>query len=266
MTLHQREGSGPLRGQVRSYGFEEVTATLTRRREGPGPEVVVILSFGNEWRVGGALEERGRLERLDSFVGGPRDTSVVTEHDGWSAGMQINLAPTTARRIFGLPMRELTDRNLPLDDLFGRDAQLLVERVAGACTWDERFAIVDGELARRLASAPARDTNVLWAWHRLRRSRGRVAVQELARELDWSRRRLVERFRDEVGLAPKTVARLFRFEHALELARAGAGWADVAHGAGYYDQSHLANDFRAITGTTPRGYVTNLQAAAAAAA
>jgi AraC-like DNA-binding protein len=266
MTLVLHEASGPLRGQVRSYGFTEETGVPTRRREGPGPEVVVILSFGNEWRVGGALDETGRLERLTSFIGGPRDTSVVTEHDGRSAGMQINLAPTTARMLFGVPMRELADRNLPLDDLLGGAAELLVERLHGAAGWEQRFEIIDDELARLLAAAPAPDTNVLWAWHRLRRARGRVPVRELAVELGWSRRRLVDRFRDQVGLAPKTVARLFRFEHALELADAGGPWAEVASTAGYYDQSHLSNEFRAITGTTPRRYVTNLQDAAEIAA
>lgn len=221
MTLVHHDGSGPLRGHVRSYGFDEETGTLTRRREGSGPEVVVILSFGNEWRVGGALDATQGLDTFHSFVGGPRDTSVVTEHDGWSAGMQINLAPATARMLFGVPMHELAYLNLPLDVLLGGAGDLLVERLHGAHGWDERFAVIDHELSRLVAAAPPPDTNVLWAWHRLRRTRGRVPVQELARDLGWSRRRLVERFRDEVGLAPKTVARLFRFEHALERARRG---------------------------------------------
>ena len=81
----------------------------------------------------------------------------------------------------------------------------------------------------------------------------------LCEELGWSRRRLVARFREEIGLPPKAVARLFRFEHALELADGGAGWAEVAVAAGYYDQAHLINEFRSITGITPRQYVTNLQ-------
>jgi AraC-like DNA-binding protein len=100
---------------------------------------------------------------------------------------------------------------------------------------------------------------VLWAWSRLRESHGRTAVGALAEELGWSRRRLVARFREEIGLPPKAVARLLRFEHALELVDRGAPWAEVAFNAGYYDQSHLINEFRSITGITPVEYVTNLQ-------
>lgn len=261
MALVRESLSPALRLRVRSYyGFEETTGGLTQRREGPGPEVVVILSFGNEWRIGGALEPQRPLARLDSFVGGLRDTSVVTEHDGWSAGMQINLAPTAAHMLFRLPMRELAEHNVPFDALLP-DANLLVERLYEAGSWEERFSLLDDDLAKRLAGAPTPTPGVDWAWRQLQESRGRVPIGRLCEELGWSRRRLVARFRDEVGLGPKAVARLFRFEHALELAAADPdpSWAEIALGAGYYDQSHLSNEFRAITGLTPRQYVTNLQ-------
>jgi AraC-like DNA-binding protein len=98
---------------------------------------------------------------------------------------------------------------------------------------------------------------------RLRETHGRVAVASLATELGWSRKRLVARFRREVGLPPKTVARLLRFERARELAQRPnrAGWAEIAFDCGYYDQAHLINEFRAVTGRAPE---TFLQDAAAA--
>ena len=268
MTAVRQAPIAALRGRVRDYyGFTERTGVRTRRREGPGPEIVVIVSFGNEWRVGNALEPERALTRFDSFVGGLRDSSVLTEHDGVSAGMQINLAPTTAHMVFGLPMRELAEQNVPLDTLVA-DADLLVERLHDAPSWSERFAILDVELAARLAGAPDPTPGVEWAWRELERTRGRAAVAALCGELGWSRRRLAARFKDEVGLGPKTVARLFRFEHALELVAADPepAWARIASRAGYYDQSHLINEFRAITGITPRRYVTNLQDAVEIAA
>jgi transcriptional regulator GlxA family with amidase domain len=73
---------------------------------------------------------------------------------------------------------------------------------------------------------------------------------------------LVARFRDEIGLPPKAVARLLRFERAGELAGT-MPWAELAFECGYYDQSHLINEFRAITGRTP---VTFVQDAAMSAA
>ena len=255
-----------LRDLVGRYcGFSEKTGRTTRRREGPGAEVVVILSFGNEWRIGGALDEISRLEPLGSFVGGLRGTSVLTEHDGQAAGIQVDLHPLGAHMLFGLPMHALAERNLPLDALL-KGSDLLVEQLYESGSWEERFELLDLELSRRLAGARRPTPGVRWAWGRLRDTRGRAAVGPLAEELGWSRRRLVARFREEIGLPPKAVARLLRFEHALELVDCGTPWAQVAITAGYYDQSHLINEFRSITGITPARYVTNLQDGAEIAA
>ena len=69
------------------------------------------------------------------------------------------------------------------------------------------------------------------------------------------------------ALAVGLVARLLDGGRtALELVDGGAPWAEVALTAGYYDQSHLINEFRSITGITPARYVTNLQDAAEVAA
>jgi AraC-like DNA-binding protein len=251
--------AGGLRDFVGRYcGFSEKTGGTTRRREGPGPEVVVILSFGNEWRIGGALAATPQLAPLTSFVGGLRDTSVLTEHDGEAAGIQIDLNPLAAHMLFELPMHAIAGRTLPLDALLG-GSDLLVEQLYEADSWDARFDLLDLELSRRFDAARPPTPGVRWAWGRLRETRGRATVGPLAEELGWSRRRLVARFREEIGLPPKAVARLLRFEHALELAGRGETWAEVAFTAGYYDQSHLINEFRAITGITPRQYVTNLQ-------
>ena len=81
-----------------------------------------------------------------------------------------------------------------------------------------------------------------------------MPVGELARELGWSRKRLVARFREHVGLPPKAVAKLLRFERARELAGT-MPWAELAFECGYYDQSHLINDFRAVTGRTPETFL-----------
>ena len=265
-AMLERTPAAGLRDLVGRYcGFSEETGQTTRRREGPGAAVVVILSFGNEWRIGGALDATPRLEPLTSFVGGLRDTSVLTEHDGQAAGMQIDLTPLAAHMLFGLPMHALAERNLPLDALLD-GSELLVEQLYEAEAWDERFELLDLELSRRFDSARLPTPGVMWAWGRLRDTRGRAAVGALAEELGWSRRRLVSRFREEIGLPPKAVARLLRFEHALELVDRGAPWAEVAATAGYYDQSHLINEFRSITGVTPSQYVTNLQDTAEIAA
>lgn len=76
---------------------------------------------------------------------------------------------------------------------------------------------------------------------------------EVAADLELSRRRLVEVFTAEVGMTPKRMSRVLRFGRLDALARRAEtlDWAQLASACGYFDQSHLINDVRALTGTSP---------------
>jgi AraC-like DNA-binding protein len=113
----------------------------------------------------------------------------------------------------------------------------------------------------RAAARHASLAEVAWAWGRLRAAHGLVAIGALAAELGWSRKRIVARFRDEIGLPPKAAAKLLRFERARALAGT-LPWAELALECGYYDQSHLSSDFRAVTGRTPETFLQDTLAAA----
>ena len=94
---------------------------------------------------------------------------------------------------------------------------------------------------------------VAWAWQRILETGGTVEVRDLAAEIGWSRRHFGERFRSELGLAPKVASRVIRFERARELlARPDRpGLADVAATCGYFDQAHLTREWRELAGCTP---------------
>jgi AraC-like DNA-binding protein len=233
------------------YGFTEETAGPLRRREGPGSSIVVVISFEHEWRVGQALAPERPFERFTSFVAGMHDTSVLTEHSGRSEGIQVNISPPAAAVLLGIPMHELARRIVPFEEFLPKG---LVERLADLPDWDARFDLLERALAERLGDGPRPD-GAAWAWDRLAETHGRVRIETLCRELGWSRKRLAARFREEVGLAPKTAARLIRLERATELAAAGVDWAEVAYACGYYDQSHLVNEFRQVTGATPAQFL-----------
>jgi AraC-like DNA-binding protein len=62
-----------------------------------------------------------------------------------------------------------------------------------------------------------------------------------------------------VGLPPKTLARIFRFDRAVSLlAQRDARLADVAFECGYYDQAHLNRDFRGFAGTSPASFARQI--------
>jgi AraC-like DNA-binding protein len=80
-----------------------------------------------------------------------------------------------------------------------------------------------------------------------------VPIGQIADEVGWSHRHLIARFRRQVGLRPKTAARLVRQQGVWRRLdeRRPLDWAQLARDAGYADQAHLVRDFRQFTGTTP---------------
>jgi AraC-like DNA-binding protein len=157
-------------------------------------------------------------------------------------------------------MSELTNRVVALEDALGRPGAELAEMLYDAGDWAARFALLDAIVADRLTEAPRCSADVAWAWRRLMEADGRIAIGALAGELGRSHRHLTTRFREQVGLPPKTLARVLRLHRVVGLA-AGEdrpAWADVARDCGYYDQAHLNRDFREFAGTTPTGFLARL--------
>jgi AraC-like DNA-binding protein len=131
----------------------------------------------------------------------------------------------------------------------------LAEQMQAAPTWDDRFAALDSALGARLAHVRTPSPEVAWAWRQLTISGGRIPIATLGDELGWSPKRLITQFREQVGLPPKHVGRLLRFQRATNLlATTGTpDWGALARQCGYYDQSHLIHEFQRFAGDTPHG-------------
>jgi AraC-like DNA-binding protein len=254
---------------VRRYiAWEERSAAPVVRRESASVDIPLILSLGAPFAVRPVAGGGGGAHRVGSFVAGVHDHPVDTEHPGVARGVQVDLSPLGARMLLGIPMSELARRTVDLEDLLGRQARLLVERLADAPAGSARLAIVDRFMVRRLDRARPPAPDIEWAWRRLRASGGRIGAGALAAELGCSGRHLAARFRDGVGVGPKLAGRILRFEAAQEALRRvpESGLGAVAARCGYYDQAHLHRDVRAFAGATPaelRQQVTSVQDAGA---
>jgi AraC-like DNA-binding protein len=242
---------------VRGYQDYREEEAPVARREVPTGDVALIISWGAKLEVSGP---RYDALRPTSFIVGVHDAYAVVEpREPW-AGMQVDLTPIGAHMLLGVPMGELTNRLVALEDVLGPATGALVERLFEAAGSDARFDILESALLGRLDRARAPSPDVDWAWRRLVATHGAVEVGLLTEELGCSRRHLAARFREQVGVAPKALARILRFRRVLELIeRDGvAGWADIAVRCGYYDQSHLNRDFRDFAGHTPSEYLARL--------
>ncbi|GGO78740.1 helix-turn-helix domain-containing protein [Nonomuraea cavernae] len=228
---------------TRLTAYREHYGRPVTRSEAAMPGAVLILGFGAPTEVAGRL--------FTSFTGGLGDRFTVTRTSEPTEGVQVFLTPFGARRLFGLPMRQLANVVVPAEDVLGRWARDAVARLAETPSWRDRLALADRLLTRRILAGPELGPEVPWAWARLVGSGGALRVSSLADSLGWSHRHLVARFHDQVGLTPKAAARVIRFDRAARLVRAGVPIAEVAASCGFYDQAHLNREFRTLGGLTP---------------
>jgi AraC-like DNA-binding protein len=233
-------------------GWEQTDGPRSHLREVPIPGVPVIVNLGSKWNI----ETAGRTVALDSFTGGLSTSPAIVYGPSSWACIELRLTPLGARRLFGWPMHELANQVVPLEEMLPGTREL-VDRLRDARSWPSRFELLDDFLVRRLAGSVEPPPEVEWSWARLHGSHGRLPIHALADELGWSHRRLIARFRNEIGLAPKTFARVIRFDRAAGQLRGPAtpSLAEIAFGCGYFDQAHLNRDFREFAGTTPASFV-----------
>ena len=257
MNVVRRTPPTPARPHVIGMieGWEQPVASSARMREVPIPGVPVILNLDAPWEI----ESAGQREEYDSFTGGLSTAPVFVRGGASWACIELRLTPLGARRLFGRPMHELSNMTVALEDVLPGTREL-VERLRDEPSWSARFDLVDDFLLRRLANANEPSPEVEWSWARLHGSHGRAPIRELADEVGWSHRRLIQRFRDQIGLTPKLLARVIRFDRAVRQLRVATtnSLAELAFDCGYFDQAHMNREFREFAGTSPAAFAAAL--------
>lgn len=249
----RRAPSPLLAGVVTSLiGFRELVPAHVRQSEAASLTVPLVISFGEPFAIG-LSRAPGANDRFASFASGLHVGPVVIDSFGRSCCVQVNFTPLGARRFFGMPMNELADRVVTLDDVLGQHGNALRERLGQETDWRQRLDLAEMWIVERLIMTSLPAAEIAWAMAKITSSGGRVRIATIAGEIGCSRKHLAARFADLVGIGPKAVARIIRFDRAARLARKGFGvdWAGLAVECGYSDQAHLVREFRELSGATP---------------
>jgi AraC-like DNA-binding protein len=257
MHLRQRP-SGPLLPYVDCLWYGERGA-LPHTRERCLPtgcaDIVVPLLQDHVIRYEHGLDTQARRLR-GAIVQGPFDRSGVRGTEGPSAVVGVHFTPGGAAAFFGGALPALRNRTELLEDLWGTSARDLREQLQAAASPQRALQLLHEHLLQRLRDAAPPDALADFAVAAFRRDPARARVEPVQRASGCTPAQFIRRFEQAVGLTPKRFARVLRLGVLLpSLVRCGPrDWAQIAAGAGYFDQSHLIREFRQLAGMAPGAY------------
>lgn len=174
-------------------------------------------------------------------LSGPSTRAKASQNVGGEVWL-LRLAPLVARAWLQMPLDRFTDLSVPLADVaphLARDLECLKEEGRLEALVRPSGDVTAAGVDRRLVAA----VGALQRGERVAQVAARVALSE---------RQLERVFRAELGMAPKTFARILRFREALRAAVRGARMVDASAAAGFADQAHFSREALAFTGASPR--------------
>ena len=191
------------------------------------------------------------------FVGN-RDSATLIRSSAQQTGfIAIEFRPHGAFQIFGVPMSETSNQLWETDCVFGRWSRNVEETLNNLGRVDQKVAFIQDQLTLLLRRNRRDDRVVEYCVKALRSADGRMSIRELAQRTGYSRRYVDRLFQQHVGLSPKVLAEIFRFQRFYRKWAAGMSFdllkADLYDH--YYDQSHFTKEFRRMTGHPPQTFM-----------
>jgi AraC-like DNA-binding protein len=239
---------------VASMWFGEGKVAYQRDRILPSGQSQLLINLGPpQYRIEAGPPEV-RVPFTDIWYSGLHQGPIDTEAPHGNALLGVAFSARGGFPWLGERMDGLSDRIIALADALGDGAHALRERLLNTPSLEARFKTVESWLLSRLKPRSIVHPAVRWAVDRIAAEGGRLSIEELAVQTGFTRKHLGTLFQQQVGLSPKALARVHRFRGALDILNRANGevpWAALAEQCGFYDQSHLINEFRRFTGFSP---------------
>ncbi len=158
-----------------------------------------------------------------------------------------------------IPIVEMENRPVPLDELFGDEGILLEKEMLSAETAVERIEIIERFLLERLTSQKSIDKIAKASVDLIFELNGQLSVDELSDKLKVNRRQLERKFSSVIGLSPKQLSKITRLQATLKMIANNqfTSLTAVAYEGNYYDQAHFIKDFKEFTGMSPKQFYAN---------
>lgn len=243
-----------LRGLLCPYiSHSQNLSQPVRLLQAPNPNIYIVIGLGEAC----SLKSQVISETLQSFLVDVKTFPLVTEHSGKQCFILIPLPPWSGYQMFGGRLLDFTEQVIPLNDIWGRTVDFLMEQLNEQSSWSERFSTLDHFLMEKFAQAQYEvRPEIYWAWQQLEAKGGRLSIRKTAKEIGWSDRHFSKCFQQHIGVTPKLAARHIRFYATLKRLRMTDedSLSKIAIASGYSDQSHFTRESQSFSGCSPKTY------------
>jgi AraC-like DNA-binding protein len=246
----------PLRPFVENFWYHEgVSASHFFERLLPDGAIELIIDLTDTPKT---WSDAGGVRTVRSgWISGQHSRHIVIEAAKRSCMIGARFHPGGAYPFLDVPVSELNDDVVELESVWGAAAAQLRERLLAAASIEKRFELLERALVRRAGARIEIDPGLAFVLGKLRQDPGGASIRDLADGIGMTQKRLVRTFEEKVGLKPKTLARVLRFQNVLlRIERESrVSWSFLAGEAGYYDQAHFIREFEALSGLQPSRYL-----------
>lgn len=184
---------------------------------------------------------------LGGSMQGPHRVNRLPHSELWSLRFEPGWTPLVG----DFSPSELVGHIYEVDSVLGQSSSGLCESLYEASSDLEKTRLLSS-WAHQLPYYSRDPLIQLVAQYKI--SQGSLRIPELVRKSGYSERQLERRFKDLTGFSPKRLGKILRFNSALRklITNDIVDWADFAAELGWYDQSHMINDFKSLSGKTPQ--------------
>jgi AraC-like DNA-binding protein len=258
MEYRERKPQPPLSSFVECFWTLESDVPSTEsERIFPDGCVELILNFGAQF----SQHDDGKLKlQPRSFLVGQMTGPILISPSGPVQLLAIRFHPGGTLPFLSVPLHEITDQVVDLGGLSSKLERELLRVTSIASSLHEKTAAVEKCLTAQLLNGD-QDSWLMTLAARIVETGGVVSVDQLASDAGVSSRQLERRFLREVGLGPKLLGRIIRFQQVFRaVEQSNSAWAGIAAECGYYDQAHLIRDFNQFARQTPAVLFSNQSA------
>ena len=223
----------------------------------PNGTIELILNFGDIQKT---LDSESFLVRntfKNFWVAGIQGGPLIIQSESDTDLLGIRFKPGGAYPFFKLPVSELFDQVVEADWL-KTELDILREQV---------YELNDDNLAARhveqylLEKLGTVEINIAtnFVLHQLANVNPPVTIEQLIAKTGYSHKHMVSLFKQQVGISPKLLQRILRFQEILRAAKVSESlkWNDILYAHSFFDPSHFVNDFKKLSGITPDQYLAS---------